>query len=161
MCYGRKTWVPCKLYAHVEGEFCGERGEVRVIEEETVEGGCVDVEGEDVGAGFGEGGEVVVELLGMLVEGGGNEAAELLSQGDRAGAAKGDREDVGRHFLREEQKEKGRGGWLTAVLCLPIFLDLEGSTSTRNSSHKGHPRHTTKLHSETLRIDITDIHQPI
>jgi hypothetical protein len=69
----------------------------------------VDVEGEDVGAGFGEGGEVVLELLGMLVEGGGDEGAELLSQGGRAGAAKGDREDVGRHFLREE-REEGRGG---------------------------------------------------
>jgi len=81
----------------------------------------VDVEGEDVGAGVGEGGEVVVELLGMLVEGGGDEGAELLSQGDRAGAAEGHREDVGRHFLREEQEEEGRGGWLTAVLLSPIF----------------------------------------
>jgi len=43
--------------------------------EETVEGGGVDVEGEDVGAGFGEGGEVVAELFGVLVEGGGDEGA--------------------------------------------------------------------------------------
>ena len=65
--------------------------------EEMVKGGRVDIEGEDLCAGFVEGREVVAKLFRVLVEGGGDEVAQLLREGHRAAAPERHRKDVGGH----------------------------------------------------------------
>jgi hypothetical protein len=57
------------------------------------------------------------------------------------GSMKGDQTGVGYHFLREEEKEKRRGGRLTAVLCLWFWIgriDVNTKFVTRNASTSHH-----------------------
>ena len=111
----------------------------------------MDVESENVGAGLGERGEVVMKLLGVLVEGGRDEGAELFFERNRAGATEGDGEDVGGHLLARKSRRRRR----RLVVCCSLSPIFEFGAIDVNTkifvTQKTSTSHHQKLTREQLR----------